>query len=575
MLRSPNTLPWWLAAHRRSLMHGKRRWLGILKLALVGAACLFFSTLSPQRFRSATTPTVYYVLGGGAGTCSGADWANAAGKIPAALNPGDVVYIGNSGVNLGDATTTPCAGETRHKFTTSGTSVSPITIKAATTADHGTATGWNSAYAVDVTPAITWSNSNTPADGSINPFWDFCGSFYNVTGQVGSADQTGTYGFYFKSAAAMFGFIRADSHACSEATLTNLNFQYVELDGINPNATYNATHAGADGFYLGSPVSTTAYVGPVLIDHSYVHDIFGPIISAGRTLGMTVTNSYLERNFSDSKWHSNAISTASSNNDSSQIGIQNLDVHDDVFQNIQGTGVVVCLDGVCDGWKVYNNVFYYTSDWDSLCEYGDTTASCGVSKSFGDNQPGGVVTNSVFYGNTLASIHIKPGQPGADNAGVVIQLATSTGNIAENNLWYDCTIGGAIADGTGTGNNDVSHDYNTLINTGYATTLMSIAANESQQGASGGTISGGAADPLVNSNVSTSTFTSADFRLSSETADAHLNDGVSLAAPYSSDFTGAKRGVDGTWERGAYEFNAGTVAQKSGPPLNLTVTSVQ
>src|ERR1017187_9742793 len=101
--------------------------------------------------------TNYYVLAGGAGTHTGADWANANCKIPSSLAPGDVVFIGNSAGNLAD-TTTACAGEASHVFSTSGTSGSHITIKAATGPDHGTATGWNVSYGVDVTPKITWSN---------------------------------------------------------------------------------------------------------------------------------------------------------------------------------------------------------------------------------------------------------------------------------------------------------------------------------------------------------------------------------------------------------------------------------
>src|SRR5690242_4921768 len=76
----------------------------------------------------------YYVLAGGTGAHNGTDWANANCKIPNPLAAGDVVYIGNSGGNLAD-TTTSCAGEASHTFTGSGTSSNHITIKAATGAD--------------------------------------------------------------------------------------------------------------------------------------------------------------------------------------------------------------------------------------------------------------------------------------------------------------------------------------------------------------------------------------------------------------------------------------------------------
>jgi hypothetical protein len=53
--------------------------------------------------------------------------------------------------------------------------------------------------------------------------------------------------------------------------------------------------------------------------------------------------------------------------------------------------------------------------------------------------------------------------------------------------------------------------------------------------------------------------------------DTHLNDGASLSSPYNTDFAGNTRGADGTWERGAYEFNT-TDPPKPDPPTKLTAT---
>lgn len=582
--------------------------------------------------------TTYYVLAGGAGAHTAADWTNANCKIPDPLSPGDIVYIGNSGGNLAD-TTTACAGEASHKFTGSGTSGSHITIKAATGTDHGTATGWNSRYGVDVTPKITWSNSFVATDGLKSPFWDFCASYYDVNGEVGTADSSGTYGFYFKSAGRMFGFIRSESHQCSESSMSNLTFANVELDGVdsadavvlgtgtvktdmsNPtnvtwlsdasgsphshfdtsgywnglsiiiNGTvcqtgsaintvgsatsltlktacaggltgvnYTVEQSGPTGFDMGSSVSPTATVQNLSITSSYIHDMYGLMSSVGNVTRWTISKVWAYNNYSDAGQHSNAIDTQAPNG--GIVGLNKLTVHNSIFKNIQGTAFIVDLTGTADSWVIYNNIFYYTSDWDSVCEHlGDVFATCGVSKWSGDNTTGSSMTNAVFYGNTLANIHLKPGHAGADNAGLVIQVSGSGANNAENNLWWNCTIGGLLYDGSNGKPNLAAHDYNTLLNTGYATTGMVLSAHDFQIGTAPG---GVGINPFTNSFR--------NFTLTSETIDAHLNDAVPLSSPYNLDHSGATRGLDGTWERGAYELSAGNPPR---PSTGLHVVGIQ
>lgn len=555
--------------------------------------------------------TTFYILAGGSGTFAGTDWANANCKIPV-LAAGDVVYIGNSGGNLAD-TTTPCAGELNHTFGTNGTSGSHITIKAATGADHGTATGWNASFGVDVTPKITWSNSFVNTDGLKNPFWDFCpGSFYDVDGKVGTADQTGTYGFYFKSAARMFGFLRADAAICS-ASITNVALQHIELDGVSsPGSSvlgtgtvttdgsvnvvrvsgtsfiafwvgktitingalktvatvtdgdhltttagvttgtavnFTANQGPSTGMYLGSPSNVAFSVSNFSFNNSFMHDIFLGVSCAGNCLTETFDHDYFYNVFSDTSQHGNAISNQSTSGLGTNVGVNNLTVSNSFFRNDMGTGFIMCLQGMCDSWVIYNNVFWYSDDWDTVCEQGDTSAACTVSKGSGDNTPTGTLTNSVYYGNTFSGIHIKPGQPGGSSAGLVFAITGATGNVAKNNLWWNCTQGDIFKDGSGSDPVLITHDYNTWINTGI-TASTTPAAHDFQIGTAPGGIG---VNPFVNS-------TNGNFALSSETVDAHLNDGNTLIAPYNLDMLGVTRGVDATWERGAFEFVSNVIA---------------
>jgi len=531
---------------------------------IIGVCGIFFLLCSGQS-HSVIKPTTYYVLGGGAGSCSGAGWGNAAGKIPSTLNPGDVVYIGNSGVNLADPTTTPCAGEANHIFATSGTSGSHITIKAAIGADHGTSTGWRSSYGVDADPKIMWANSYTAADGLKSGFWSFCpGSYYDINGEVGTADQTGTYGFYFKSAGVIFGFIKADSNDCSQTSITTLNFKNFEIDGVEAN-TIASDGSNASGIYMGSPVSTGATVTSVSFSHYYVHDILAPWNFINMT-GVSLDHGYTDTNFSDSKEHSQGLFGYSAGGIDTNLALNNLTVDDTVWKNIQGTAVIICLTGTCDGWKIYNNIIYYSSDWDSVCNHGGDGSyivTCGISKTFGDNSAATALTNSVFYGNTMAGLHtdhtVDPS--GSDESGVTINGNSSTGNVVENNIWYNCTLADIFYDGSNSHPTLLTHDYNTWLNAGYASFAMELASHELQIGASGQTITRTAADPFVN-DAGFDFHLLADMKSAAKSRKATAQ-GKPLPSPYNIDFDGKTRGADGTWERGAHEFNKAGSGQKS------------
>jgi hypothetical protein len=97
----------------------------------------------------------HYVRAGASGTGSGADWTNAYTSLPATLVRGDTYYIAAgtySGVTF--------------KTATSGTTL--ITIKKATVADHGIATGWLDSYAAgqaNFTSELIIESSNWVIDG--------------------------------------------------------------------------------------------------------------------------------------------------------------------------------------------------------------------------------------------------------------------------------------------------------------------------------------------------------------------------------------------------------------------------
>jgi hypothetical protein len=96
----------------------------------------------------------YYVRADATGANNGSDWTNAYKVLPSKLNRGDTYYVAD-GSYAARTFADPVSGTT------------PITIKKATAADHGTSTGWSNAYGDGqaVFGNFTFQTSNYVIDG--------------------------------------------------------------------------------------------------------------------------------------------------------------------------------------------------------------------------------------------------------------------------------------------------------------------------------------------------------------------------------------------------------------------------
>lgn len=110
-----------------------------------------------------------YVRAGATGAGTGTDWTDAYSALPATLVRGDTYYV---------------AGGTYpgYSFTTAASGATLITVKKATTSDHGTETGWVSSYG---TSQAVWTGyfhiyrSNLVLDGQVRNESDwFAGAAY-------------------------------------------------------------------------------------------------------------------------------------------------------------------------------------------------------------------------------------------------------------------------------------------------------------------------------------------------------------------------------------------------------------
>lgn len=177
-----------------------------------------------------------------------------------------------------------------------------------------------------------------------------------------------------------------------------------------------------------------------------------------------------------------------------------------VVRNFIGTAVVSFTQN--DGFEIYGNVL-----WN--CETGDG--------SFGFN--GNSSSNNKIYNNTIVDAK-------GYNSGVA--FGSGANNLVYNNLWInDMTYPTSVGFLGG-----CTHDYN----------AFSDGDNR------------GEAHAQI--NVPTSVFVNysgQNFRLASATAA-----GSPLASAYNSDMLGSTRGVDGVWDRGAYEY---TGVASTNPPV--------
>ncbi|WP_157272387.1 hypothetical protein [Azohydromonas aeria] len=101
-----------------------------MKLSLKRSALVLIAAGLMPAFASAAN---IYVRAGATGAGNGSDWANAYTALPSTLVRGNTYYVAAGSY----------AGRT---FSTAASGTTPITIKKATVADHGTNTGWNDAY---------------------------------------------------------------------------------------------------------------------------------------------------------------------------------------------------------------------------------------------------------------------------------------------------------------------------------------------------------------------------------------------------------------------------------------------
>jgi hypothetical protein len=336
-----------------------------------------------------------YVRPGAAGRNDGTDWSNAYTALPATLKRGDTYYLANG--SYGSRT-----------FSDANSGTTPITIKKATEADHGTATGWASTY----------------GDGqAVFSSWRIYTDYYVFDGQRRNSDWTlGTTSQYGIKVAGT-GPVRLDNGAGTGGD--NLTFRYIDIQGGGRD-----TGSGDDVIYGLTGNSNITFQYCAL--HDSDRTIF---LMRGNWQNLMVDHSYLARNTSTPGTHGEMLSMTESTN---------VTWSNNVMEDIEGTAFIAGLNGgTISNWKIFGNVAFHSAAYaaDTGRKTGHNFGVAGFVYIANDASNNNTGNNVLVYNNTIANIK-------GTYSGVVIQAGS--GNEVRNNIWYSSvrtnnSFGGAIS----------------------------------------------------------------------------------------------------------------------------------
>jgi hypothetical protein len=445
-----------------------------------------------------------------AGNGSGSDWSNRMNKLPGTLQRGDTYYLMDGSYGS-------------YSMNTANSGTTPITVKKAQSYDFGRSSdgcsndisaGWNSGTMGSGQAIFTNFGNNCATCGYFT--LDGNGQSNGVGCGVAPNLSSGTLdcGFKFTVSSGSSGPLDIGVNAGGSNRTPNWTIRYLEIAGPGDFATdqnFIWCHGGCDN---------------LLIEHAYWYNSACDFIKLPWTNSTTVRSSYFKQNYSTSTCHGQMYL--------SEVNTSNVDFHNNVFQDIQGTGLfVIVTGGRASNYKIYNNVVFRPSS-SSRPGFSNGIWAC--------INAGSTCTNISFVQNDVINYAV-------DYSGALGILDENGGGSYtwENNLFYSnpsSSVGFTLNGST------LTHDHNSWLNSGSPSS-----------GSGDITITSGASNPFAN-------WASGNFALVSE--DANWGNGAALAQPFNVDMANNTRpGTDGVWDRGAMQY-AGTQAQAPAPPTALT-----
>jgi len=470
--------------------------MNIIKIKKFGilSALLAFTAMASDISVAASK----YVRAGATGNNSGSDWTNAYTGLPAVLTRGDTYYLADGSYGS-------------YTFDDPNSGSTTITIKKATVADHGTETGWNSAYGdgqATFGGYIAFLSSNWVFDG------------------VSGSDYVPGHGFVIDNSSSnnttliLFGEMGGKG-------VSNVTVSHIDLYGRG----YNQTTVNDRGFYSNSTSSTTSNL---TISHNYISGVGVPFLTR-QVNTMLVEYNQIEGNHSQPESHGEPWS---------DTGTDNVVFRYNKVKNPEGTAVFFIGNGsagdstnsnTSSNWQLYGNIFYYQNYVVGSGHNAGVSAVlwCPPSSGYGGDT---YCHNWMIYNNTFYDF-----SHGSSSGRILARAGTGvTIPLVQGNIW-DSSSDGA-------NHTDVNASYNY-----YRNTTHSKESNEQI----------GSSSPFVNA-------ANADFHLSGSLEVATISP-LSGFTVNATDMAGVVRGGDGIWDRGAFEYSGQSVSNTLNPPVNLRI----
>ncbi len=322
---------------------------------------------------------------------------------------------------------------------TSGSGV--LTLKKATDTEHGTDTGWLTAYGTKqaLLGTINIYASDIVIDGAQGK--DRSGHGFKIVGSAGP----NTRGINLPSGA------NHNNVTVRNVEITSPNIPIID-NCIDRNICTNT------GVYIFNATG-------VLLEHIWIHDVATPFHFINTT-NITVSHSIAERNDSVATHHSEGMSVN---------GTNNLIIKNNEFVDIDGTAVFAFMNrGAVNGVKIYNNIIRYTGvSAKQKLSLGNGVLTC--------TNTGTVCSNLGYYNNTHINIPAYGGDIDIGSGGTAYAWEVI------NNIWW-CATNATCGPANHTVGAQITYDKNWYGGLSY---------NTGENGA----IYQASEDPFVNSNA--------------------------------------------------------------------------
>lgn len=470
-------------------------------------------TPGAYQFVSAAQTQFYVRPGAGPfGTGSGNNWTNACAGftgtcLPSALSRGATYYVA--------AGSYPAV-----TFSTPDSGTQIITIQGATAANAGTVTGWSGTFAVGTAgqQAVFGNVTNAGQNQSITTSTDFWVIDGSVPNSAAPTNVASAFGFATSSPGGACGSTNIAAVELSSGSGGGNHIRVSNVAAVNPCTGL----AGASACFLAFDAG-----GAGITDITFSYNYSSNWIRNWQFT--TVTTALVEHN-----WAENQQTSGCHGESMAIVGpASGIVVRYNMIKNCRGTACIASLggtDGTTVQADVYGNVFVdaLNSGQGAGTPGGDGVVAGGGSTNCFINTH--VYNNTVF--NSFANF-FAPYQ----NASTCAGLASTS--FAQNNLVYNgwCTVSGDLS-------NAVTSPTGSAITQDWNTCLLGVQNNWT-----GTHLQTGTFNPFTNSAADNYTLTQ-----DAGTGANQVNVGNPLVSPYTLDLTGAARGGDGSWERGAYEF---------------------